>query len=326
MYKLGTIACSAGKAETGELTIAYGMDGRPVTIPIAVVYGSRPGPTLLVAGGLHGIEIVTIEILRVLLQETLDPTAVAGTVILAPQLNPWAFHASHRLTPHDAQDMNRVFPGTEGSTLTGHAAHIITRELLDRADYLIDCHSCNPPSLHFTIVSEDGDPDVTQRSIAMAEAFGYPIIYASNTHAGTARGYFVSCGKPAITPEFVFSRRIDPVSRATGVVGVQNVMKSLAMLEGATEAVSVAGHFDERLSYRVLSAKRGGICRLLKTCGDRVKAGEALVSLHGIWGDETETIAAPVDGLLLAYPIQGNQAAASGDKVAYLAYDRRRQA
>ncbi|CAH1687458.1 conserved hypothetical protein [Hyphomicrobiales bacterium] len=325
MYRLGTIECATGEAKTGELTIAHAMDGRRVTIPIAVVGGSRPGPTLLVAGGLHGIEIVTIEILRILLRETLDPAAVAGTVVLAPQLNPWAFHASHRLTPHDAQDMNRVFPGKTGSTLTGHAAQTITRELLDRADYLIDCHSCNPPSLHFTIVSEDGDPDVAQRSIAMARAFGYPVIFASSDHAGTARGYFVSCGKPAITPEFVFSRRMDPVSVTTGVVGVQNVMKSLSMLDGAIETISVAGHFAEALDYRVLSAKQGGICRLLKTCGDRVKAGEALVSLHGIWGDEIETITAPVDGLLLAYPLQGNQAAASGDKVAYLAYDNGRK-
>ncbi|MDB4895624.1 MAG: hypothetical protein JWN15_1886 [Firmicutes bacterium] len=320
LFQVGTAAATSGETGYGELTIGYGMDGREVRIPIAVVNGAKPGPTFLIAGGLHGIEIVTIEICRRLVKEALDPALLRGTVILAPQLNPWAYLASSRFTPQDAQDMNRVFPGTAGSTVSYRAARVITRELLDRADYVIDCHSCNPPSLHFTIVGEEGTPTVRAKSIAMAKAFGYPVVNANTAYAGTLSGHCMSQGKPTITPEFVFSRRLEPTSVATGVTGMCNVLKHLEMLPGAAEPVTVPGAFSEVLTYVSLGASRGGICHLTRQCGERVSKGEPVAVLRDFWGAELEQILAPRDGIIIAYPLQGNQAAGTGDKVAYLAY------
>ncbi|WP_112662304.1 succinylglutamate desuccinylase/aspartoacylase family protein [Microvirga flavescens] len=320
MFKIGSIEAAPGASLTGTLAVAFGMDGREITIPIAVVNGREPGPVLLVEGGLHGIEIVTIDICRRLLQEHLDPAAVKGTIILAPQLNPWAFHASTRVTPHDFQDMNRVFPGADGGTLSHKVARVITQELLDRADYVIDCHSCNPPSIHFTIVGEDGDPDVRETSIRMARAFGYPILNAGTAHKGTLRGYCVSRGKPSITPEFVFSRRLDETSIRTGVVGILNVLKSLKMLPGEVEATTMDVFFEDIMDYTTLSARKGGICSFTAACGEPVVKGDTLAILRDIWGTEMERILAPESGILLAYPLQANQAAATGDKIAYLAF------
>ncbi len=255
---LGTVSVASGEAATGELPVATGMDAREVSIPQAIVRGRRPGPTLLVEGGLHGIEIATIDICRRLLRERLDPGRLSGTVVLAPQLNPWAFLASSRFTPQDAQDMNRVFPGTAGSTLSFQVARVVTRELLDPADFVIDCHSCNPPSLHFTIIGEEGSPAVREQSLAMARAFGYPVVNANTNYAGTLSGHCLTQGKPTITPEFVFSRRLEPVSVRTGVTGVLNVLRYLGMFEGDPEPVVVPGAFDEVLTYRSIGATKGG--------------------------------------------------------------------
>lgn len=318
--QIGSAFAAPGETGIGELVVAYGMDARPVNIPVAIVNGSRPGPVLLIEGGLHGIEIVTLEICRRLAKEVLNPAELSGTVILAPQLNPWAYLASSRFTPQDSQDMNRVFPGTGGSTLSYQVARVVTRELLDRADYVIDCHSCNPPSLHFTILGEEGTPVVKEASLAMAKAFGYPIVNANTAYVGTLSAYTLSQGKPTITPEFVFSRRLDPTSIATGVTGMLNVMRHLGMLTGEVEQVDVPGAFPEVLTYISLGATRGGICYLQHHCGDRVKRGDVVAILRDFWGNEMERITAPHDGVIIAYPLQGNQAAASGDKIAYLAY------
>ncbi len=319
-FQVGTACAAQGNVETGVLPIAIGMDAREVTIPVAVAHGIEPGPVLLVEGGLHGIEIATIEICRKLIQEKLIPSRLKGTVIVAPQLNPWAYMSSIRFTPQDCQDMNRVFPGTSGSTLSYQVARVVTRELLDRADYVIDCHSCNPPSLHFTIVGEEGTPDVRAKSIEMAQAFGYPVVNANTAYVGTLSGYCLAQGKPTITPEFVFSRRLDPVSIETGVTGVMNVLKLLGMMPGNIEEVEVPGAFDEIMTYVSVGATRGGLCFFSRQCGDRVRKGDQLAVLRDFWGNEMESIVAPHDGIVIAYPLQGNQAAGTGDKIAYIAY------
>ncbi|MFT8246634.1 succinylglutamate desuccinylase/aspartoacylase family protein [Roseomonas sp. BN140053] len=320
VFTVGTALAARGEIATGLLPIAIGMDAREVAIPVAVAHGAEPGPTVLIEGGLHGIEIVTVEICRKLIQERLDPRTLRGTVIVAPQLNPWAFLASSRFTPQDAQDMNRVFPGTAGGTLSFQVARVVTRELLDRADYVIDCHSCNPPSLHFTIVGEEGAPEVRARALAMAKAFGYPVVNANTAYAGTLSGYCLSQGKPTITPEFVFSRRFDAVSLETGVTGMLNVLRHLELLPGSPEPVAVPGAFPEAMTYVSVGATRGGYCFFTRNCGDHVRKGDSLAVLRDVWGQEMETITAPRDGIVIAYPLQGNQAAGTGDKIAYLAY------
>ncbi len=317
--QLGTARAGRGEIALGRLPIAMAMDASEVSIPVAVARGNQDGPVLLIEGGLHGIEIVTIEICRQLVREKIDAKTLKGTLLVAPQLNPWAFHSSSRFTPHDAQDMNRVFPGAGGSTLSFQVARVITRELLQPADYVVDCHSCNPPSLHFTIIGDSGSEAVRQQSVGMARALGYPVVYANTSYGGTLSGYCLEQGKPTITPEFVFSRRIDPLSVSTGVTGLLNVMKHLGMLPGQIEPVEVPGAFDEALAYISIGATRGGYCHFTRQCGDRVHKGDTLAVLRDVWGEEIERIIAPSDGIVIAYPLQGNQAAGTGDKIAYLA-------
>ena len=317
-FEVGTAKAGAGEVATGELCVATGMDARDVHIPVAIIRGAEPGPTLLVEGGLHGVEIATIAICRRLL-ETLDPNTLSGTVVLAPQLNPWAFQASSRQTPQDFQDMNRVFPGSQGTTLSFQVAQVVAEQLLDIADYVIDCHSCNPPSLHFTILGVEGDTQVQKQSLAMAQAFGYPIVQAGTNYHGTLSGYCLESGKPTITPEFVFSRRLDSLSIETGTVGIMNVLRSLDMVDEEIESFQVPGAFDDVRSYQSIHAEKGGVCYFTKNCGDTVRQGEVIAELRTIWGHEVELIRSPVDGIVIAYPLQANQAVMSGDKVAYIA-------
>ena len=185
---------------------------------------------------------------------------------------------------------------------------------------MIDCHSCNPPSLLFTIVGEEGDAKTRRQSIEIAKAFGYPVVLANTAYSGTLSGYCLEQGKPTITPEFMFSRRFDNTSIETGVTGVLNVLRHLDMLDGDAEPIKVEGGFDEVHAYRSIAATSGGFCFFEQECGAVVSRGDTLAVLRDYWGRETERIAAPQDGILIAFPLQGNQAAGSGDKIAYLAY------
>lgn len=316
---LETLDTKKGEITTGSLEVAYKSDGSPVLIPITVIRGEEEGPVLLVTGGIHGIEIATVEMVRKL-KEIVDPTKLKGAVIMAPVINPYAFWASTRYTPLDAMDMNRVFPGTAGTSLTYYLARTINEKLISPADYVIDCHSCNPPSLHFTIIGQEGTEEVKRQSLNMARAFGYPIVHAATNYSGTISGYCMDSGKPCITPEFVFSRRLDQLSIQTGIIGILNVMKHLKMQDGEIEQFEVPGAFDKELSYCSVHAKKGGLVYFEKTLGQQIKAGEPVATIRDLWGNEAEEILSPVDGIVIAYPLAGNQAAGTGDKVAYIAY------
>src|SRR5438132_5694692 len=89
---------------------SYNLGGwANLLVPVTVVASGR-GKTALVLAGNHGDEYPGQVALLKLCRE-LEPDHVAGRVILIPALNLPAAKAATRLSPLDAKNMNRAFPG-----------------------------------------------------------------------------------------------------------------------------------------------------------------------------------------------------------------------
>src|SRR5690606_6691297 len=71
----------------------------------------------------------------------LDPQQIRGTVIIVPAMNYPAFRAATRTSPIDRVNLNRAFPGRADGTITQKIADFFQRELLPRADLVLDFHS-----------------------------------------------------------------------------------------------------------------------------------------------------------------------------------------
>jgi predicted deacylase len=54
--------------------------------------------------------------------------------------------------------------------------------------------------------------------------------------------------------------------------------------------------------------------------GDRIKEGQVIGQIVDAYGDPVEDIVSPVDGWLLAWPMIHNQAAGTGEHVAFIAF------
>ncbi|TXR50643.1 N(2)-acetyl-L-2,4-diaminobutanoate deacetylase DoeB [Phyllobacterium endophyticum] len=137
-----TIDLDKQGVQHGFLRLPYSRDDSAwgsVMIPIAVVRNGT-GPTALLTGGNHGDEyegpIALFDLAR-----TLDPGNVSGTVIIVPAMNYPAFRAGTRTSPIDKGNMNRSYPGRPDGTVTEKIADYFTRELLPRADVVLDFHS-----------------------------------------------------------------------------------------------------------------------------------------------------------------------------------------
>lgn len=151
-----------------------------VMVPIAVI-GNGNGPTILLEGGNHGDEyegpIVLGELIR-----NLHAEDVTGKLLIVPAINAPAVSVGRRTSPLDGKNMNRVFPGDHGGTITDQIAAYVSDQLITRSDALLSLHS-GGSSLNIlpsTIVQPSADTQQFERSLEAATKFGAPVCVVMN--------------------------------------------------------------------------------------------------------------------------------------------------
>ena len=138
-FTVGTATAARGQKAFGAIEVPAGTDAA-LTIPVAVVHGARPGPVLAIVSGAHGTEYASIIAVERLIQQ-IDPATVSGTVILVPLVNVPSFEQKiAHVNPVDGKSMNRFYPGKMDGTQTERASFLITRQVVEPADHVIDLH------------------------------------------------------------------------------------------------------------------------------------------------------------------------------------------
>src|SRR5258707_8199661 len=128
-----------GQKATGYLEVPADVDAG-TNIPVVIVNGAKPGPVLALVTGAHGTEYASIIAVERLIVD-LDPAQVSGTIILIPLVNIASFEQKvAHVNPVDNKSMNRFYPGKADGTQTDRVSFLITKQVVDRADYLIDYH------------------------------------------------------------------------------------------------------------------------------------------------------------------------------------------
>ena len=107
---VGTVTAAPGSRASGWLDVAPRSDSG-TRIPITVVRGRAPGPTLALVAGTQGGKVAPVVALQ-RLRQTLDPGTLRGTVILVHVANVPSFlsRMPYR-SPVDGKNGNRVYPG-----------------------------------------------------------------------------------------------------------------------------------------------------------------------------------------------------------------------
>lgn len=128
-----------GKRTFGYLPAGKTRSLSEVKLPIHIISGVRPGPTVLVQGAAHGNEIAgSVGILNLL--DTLDPKELSGTVIAVPVLNILGFETGVRLSPADGKDILACFPGNIDGSITEQISYHYFNNIVLHSDILIDFH------------------------------------------------------------------------------------------------------------------------------------------------------------------------------------------
>ncbi len=136
---IGALRAEPGRKTRGSLTAGLGTT--TVEVPLILVNGSRPGPRVVITGGVHGGEFIGVDA-ATRLAGLLEPDEVAGQLVICPVANPPAVYGGRlNISPLDGVNINRVFPGDKDGGPTDRMAAWLFEHLIDGADAYVDLHS-----------------------------------------------------------------------------------------------------------------------------------------------------------------------------------------
>jgi predicted deacylase len=285
------------------LQVPAATDGA-TEIPLTIIQGALPGPTLALIAGNHGYEYPPILALQ-RLRAAIDPAALSGAILMVHVANmPSFLGRTVYFSPVDGKNLNRVYPGRSDGTVSERIAHVITTQVIEKADYLIDLHCGDGneslrPYVYQTITA---DPAMNASIARLALAFGLDhILLDRNRPTDPARSLYCSTtaitrGKPAITIEAGFLGTTDEASVQQVVSGVLGVLRELKMLESGPPAVESPVFLD---TNAVVASPATGILYPQVERGQHVTEGDVLAIITDFFGERIAEVASPLSGEVL---------------------------
>lgn len=311
-----------GKAH-GFLRLPYSRNDSAwgsVMIPLTVIANGE-GPTALLTGGNHGDEYEGPIALQQLAWQ-IDPAEVSGRVIIVPYMNYPAFRAGTRVSPIDAVNLNRAFPGRSDGSPSQKIANYFNDVLAPMADIVLDYHSGGKTLDFLPYAAAHRLPDTNQQAacIAAMQAFGAP--YSMMMLEIDAVGMFDTAveqlGKIFVTTELGGGGTATARSAGIAIRGALNLLRHAGILPGAVQTgpgIMLDMPGDDCFHF----ASRDGLLHPMADLGDMVTAGQPLAQ---IWppdrsGIAPEQVLAHRDGILAARHFPG--LVQSGDCLAVIA-------
>ncbi|ARD21683.1 MULTISPECIES: succinylglutamate desuccinylase/aspartoacylase family protein [Shewanella] len=289
-FTIGEFSIDAGTRASIKLPAAKLYNDTPLELHVEVFHSKKPGPVLLVCAAIHGDELNGIEICRRLIDK-ISIRTLTGTLMVVPIVNVFGFIHQSRYLP-DRRDLNRCFPGSAKGALASRLAHLFSSELMSKATHIVDLHTGAIHRDNFPQIRCDTDDEVM---MAMATAFGAPVIMDSKSVKGSMRGYANEKGIACILYEAGEALRFSELSIKSGVTGVLNVMRYLGMLNSKLKPTA---SINASRSYW-LRSEADGLVNVKRKIGARVSKGCLLANVVNPLGGEVTELRSPTDGIII---------------------------
>lgn len=300
---VGSATAAPGSMARGFLNIPAGADSG-TRIAVAVARGIRPGPVVSFISGSHGTEYTSIVAMQDLIGK-LDPTKMAGTVIVIPLVNVASFRT---MTPHvnpvDHKSMNGLYPGDPMGTQTQRVLAALLQQVIEPADVVVDLHGgdLDEDLRSYSYWFRGGKPAQDSAGLRLAIAFGLDHIIVSDvdpsspTAGRSASGAALVRGKTVVVAEAGRSGIVTAADRSALLNGALNVLGALKMISRPTTPVThpvwLAG-----AGARV-AADSAGFFYATVARDTKVKAGQRVGYLTDDLGRRMMDVTSPIDGLV----------------------------
>jgi predicted deacylase len=301
-FTVGTASALRGEKAYGAIEVPAGVDAA-LSIPVVVVNGAKPGPVLALVSGLHGTEYASIISLERVIAR-IDPAQLSGTVIIVPHVNINSFEQKvPHVNPIDHKSMNRFYPGKIDGTQTDRASFLITKEVVDKCDHLIDLHggdldeSLRPYS--YWPLTGNAEQDRVSREMTLAFGIDHIIISADRPKDPAASRYLDNTantrGKASIAVEAGYAGTTETDDVELLANGCLNVMRYFKMLPGGAAFVQNPVWLENVLS---VSSEANGIFYPLVRRGMYVQKGMKVGTLTDYLNRPLADFIAPASGVV----------------------------
>lgn len=302
-FTVGNATARRGEVAMGVISVPAASDSG-LNIPVAVIHGARPGPTVSFVAGSHGTEYSSIIAMQRLIPR-IDAKKLAGTVIVVPIINipSWTSMTPH-LNPIDRKGMNASYPGDSNGTQTQRALALITSQVVAPADVVVDLHggdldeNLRPYSYWF----RSGRAAQDSAGLDLIRAFGLDHVIVTNVdlsapNAGRSlSGQALVRGKTVLVAEAGRSGIVAPSDVQALVDGSLNVLGALHMLDRHYTPIRRPVWLDGTGAR--IAADSAGVFIASVDRDTRVKKGQLLGYTTDFLGRKTGEIRSPIDGLV----------------------------
>lgn len=298
-FVIAGIEIAPGTRRLVDLPVSRLSNHTPVTLPVHVLHGEQPGPTIFLSAAVHGDELNGVEIIRRVLR-TLAPANISGTLLCVPVVNAYGFIGRSRYLP-DRRDLNRSFPGSPTGSLAARLANLFMNEIVKRSTIGIDLHSAATHRVNLPQIRCDVGRSQKVRSLALA--FGTEVILHSPERPGSLRRAAREAGVDVLVYEGGEGLRFDEFAIKAGVDGIAGVMLAIGMLElpDGYETVHepiVRQPFLANASKWV-RAPEAGVLRTGRRIGDAVGEGEIIGHIANPYEESDVLVRAPRRGIII---------------------------
>lgn len=283
---------AAGRALDVEIPVARIPGGSWASLPLRVIHGASPGPTIWLSGAIHGDELVGVMIVRRLI-ERLQARKLSGTVLAVPIVNVFGIATGSRNLP-DRRDLNRSFPGSAKGSLAARLAHLFFANVASRCELGLDFHTAsngrdNLPQIRGNL----DDADVRR----YATAFAAPLVLHAGLRDGSLRAAAMAKGIHVLLYEAGEANRLEPGHIQTGVEGTLRVMTDMGMLAGPAPESTARPRFSRKSAW--VRAPHSGFCTVTVEPGGMVRPGQTIASIDDGIGKRITPVLARGEGMVI---------------------------
>jgi len=219
------VIVNAGEVANLALPLPERYSCSPLYMPIKVINGEKEGPCLVIFSGLKGTELNGLEIAN-RITKTTDPSVISGTIIAIPVVNVYGLTYCPSTLP-TGRDLSNCFPGNEQGSYGERMAHIITEEILKKADYCIELQTGGENHNILPQVYCNFDNLEARK---LARHFNAPVVTNVMVKNNPLRQTTESLNIPLLMYQAGEARRFDESAIELGVEGIKNSMRALDML------------------------------------------------------------------------------------------------